>query len=110
MGLDSRISPEFLNPGPGFGGSCLPKDLEAVLNLARKNGVELSIAAAVKEANRRQPEKVVKKLEELAGNLKGKTIGVLGLAFKAHTNDLRDSPALAVMKKLEERGAFLQAY
>ncbi len=110
MGLDSRISPEFLNPGPGFGGSCLPKDLEAVLNLAKKHGVELSIASAVKEANRRQPEKVVKKLEELAGDLKGKTIGVLGLAFKAHTNDLRDSPALAVMKKLEERGAFLQAY
>jgi len=110
MGLDSRISPEFLNPGPGFGGSCLPKDLEAVLNLAKKSGVELSIARAVKEANLRQPEKVVEKLEKLIGNLKGKVIGILGLTFKAHTNDLRDSPALAVMKKLEERGAFLQAY
>ncbi len=110
MGLDSRISPEFLNPGPGFGGSCLPKDLEAVLNLAKRNGVELSIATAVKEANRRQPEKVVEKIEKLIGELNGKVIGILGLAFKAHTNDLRDSPALAVMRKLEERGARLQAY
>lgn len=110
MGLDSRISPEFLNPGPGFGGSCLPKDLEAVLNLAKKNGVKLSIASAVKEANLRQPEKVVEKIEKLIGELNGKVIGALGLAFKAHTNDLRDSPALAVMRELEKRGAILQAY
>lgn len=110
MGLDSRISPEFLNPGPGFGGSCLPKDLDAILNLARKQGVRLSIAEAVKEANARQPRLVVGKLEKLVGTLKGKTIGVLGLTFKAHTNDLRSSPALAVMKRLEEKGALLQAY
>ncbi len=110
MGLDSRISPEFLNPGPGFGGSCLPKDLEAILNLAQKQGVQLSIAQAVKEANLRQPDKVVEKLESLLGDLKGKTIGILGLAFKAHTNDLRSSPALEVMKRLAAKGALLQAY
>ena len=110
MGLDSRINPEFLNPGPGFGGSCLPKDLDAILNLARKQGVRLSIAEAVKEANLRQPQLVVEKLEKLVGDLKGKTIGILGLTFKAHTNDLRNSPALAVMKRLREKGALLQAY
>ncbi len=110
MGLDSRISPEFLNPGPGFGGSCLPKDLDSILNLARKRGVKLSIAGAVKEANSSQPNQVVKKLEKLVGELKARTIGVLGLAFKAHTNDLRSSPALEVMRRLEEKGAILQAY
>jgi len=110
MGLDSRISPEFLNPGPGFGGSCLPKDLDAILNLAQKWGVRLSIAAAVKESNSRQTSQVVEKLEKLLGELKGKTIGALGLAFKAHTNDLRRSPALEVMKQLEQKGAILQAY
>ena len=110
MGLDSRISPEFLSPGPGFGGSCLPKDLEAILNLAQKHGTQLSIAEAVKEANRRQPDMVVQKIEKLLGNLKGKTIGILGLTFKAHTNDLRSSPALEVMKRLAAKGALLQAF
>ncbi len=110
MGLDSRISPEFLNPGPGFGGSCLPKDLEAILNLAKKQGVRLSIAEAVKETNLRQPDRVLEKLEKLLGDLKGKTIGILGLTFKAHTNDLRSSPALEVMKRLRGKGALLRAY
>ena len=110
MGLDDRIGPRFLHPGPGFGGSCFPKDTRAVVQIARDRGLAFRIAEAVLEVNRATRERMVDKVERALGGLAGKTLGVLGLSFKPDTDDVRESPAIAVARGLAERGARLRVH
>ncbi|MFJ7214783.1 UDP-glucose dehydrogenase family protein [Amycolatopsis sp. NPDC098790] len=115
MGLDARIGPEFLAPGPGWGGSCLPKDTSALLHAAESAGVEFGILRDAVRVNARQRARVVRAVRQAvtgstAGSLAGTRIGLLGLAFKAGTGDLRDSPALAVAADLARAGAELAAH
>jgi UDPglucose 6-dehydrogenase len=111
MGLDSRIGPKFLQAGPGFGGSCFPKDTSSMADIARKNGYEFQIMEAVLRVNDQVKSRMVEKIESaLDGNLKGKTIGMLGLAFKPETDDMRDSPTITIIKGLQKRGAIIRAY
>ncbi len=110
MGMDTRIGQEFLNPGPGWGGSCLPKDLMELMGLADSKGVSLLIARAVRESNKLQHEHVISKVRKLLGKLKEKQIGALGLAFKADTSDMRDSPTIPILKRLVMEGATVKAF
>ncbi len=110
MGLDPRISPEFLEPGPGWGGSCFGKDMLEFSGLAEANDYKLIIGDAVLASNRRQFETVAAKVRDMVGDLSGKTIGVLGLSFKANTSDMRDSAAIPVIEKLLAGGAHIQAF
>jgi UDPglucose 6-dehydrogenase len=110
MGLDERIGPKFLHPGPGFGGSCFPKDTQAVVQIARDRGLAFRIVEAVLEVNRATQERMVGKVERALGGVAGKTLGVLGLSFKPDTDDVRESPAIAVARGLVERGARLRVH
>lgn len=111
MGYDRRIGQSFLKPGPGWGGSCLPKDTHAMVRIAESVGVDFALVKATIDTNHRQQRRVVDKVREaVGGTLAGARIGILGLAFKAGTNDLRDSPALAVAELLAFEGAELVAY
>ena len=110
MGLDPRIGAKFLNPGPGFGGSCFPKDVKALVHQGRQFDSPFKILEAVLEVNEAQKLRAIQKLESLIGDLSGKTIGVLGLSFKPNTSDVRESPSLAVVPKLVEKGAKVKVY
>jgi UDPglucose 6-dehydrogenase len=111
IGLDRRIGPKFLHPGPGFGGSCFPKDARSIAQFARETGSPLAIVDAVVEVNSRQHERMVEKIAGcLDGDVNGKRIGMLGLSFKPETDDTRDSPAIAIARALQARGARVQAY
>ena len=110
MGMDNRIGRKFLHPGPGYGGSCFPKDTRALTTVADSFGVETLIVDAVIEANERQRLAMIPKIEKLVGDLKGKKIGVLGLSFKPETDDMRESPATDVIRALQERGATVRAF
>ncbi len=110
MGMDGRISPKFLHPGPGYGGSCFPKDTMAVVQTGDAYGVDMSVIRCVIEANDRQKDRMVEKLKKLAGTLNGKTIAVLGLAFKAETDDIRDTPAFNIVEGILKEGAEIQAH
>ena len=110
MGLDKRISPRFLHPGPGFGGSCFPKDLVALARTGRRLEAPQRLAEAVIEVNRRQKERVFSRMERELGGLKRKKVGVLGLAFKPDTDDVREAPAIDICKRLLEAGALIRAY
>ncbi|MCR4287164.1 MAG: UDP-glucose/GDP-mannose dehydrogenase family protein [Deltaproteobacteria bacterium] len=110
MGLDKRIGSKFLHPGPGYGGSCFPKDTLAINSIAKGLGYDFKIVGAVIDANHRQRELMVAKIEKAAGGLKGKTIAALGLAFKPNTDDIRDSPAIYIVERLVEEGASVRAY
>jgi UDPglucose 6-dehydrogenase len=111
MGYDDRIGREFLRPGPGWGGSCLPKDTRALLRIADDAGYRFDLLQATIDVNEQQLDRMVDKLAEAAGTpLEGVTVAVWGLTFKARTDDLRDSPALAVIQRLVARGARVQAY
>jgi UDPglucose 6-dehydrogenase len=110
IGMDRRIGSKFLHPGPGFGGSCFPKDTQALASVAREFGCDSMIVDAVIEVNRRQRQAMIPKIEKLIGDLKGKTIAVLGLAFKPETNDMREAPSIDIIKGLLERGASVRAY
>jgi len=105
MGYDERIGFEFLKAGPGFGGSCFPKDCRAMLRIAHESGYEFELLEGVLKVNREQQERVVTKIAKAAGGLEGKSIGLLGLAFKANTDDARESPALIIAGMLLQRGA-----
>lgn len=110
MGRDGRIGGKFLHPGPGYGGSCFPKDTQAMARIGRDNGEALSIVETTIEANERQKSRMVAKIEAgMGGSVKGKTIAVLGLAFKPNTDDMRESPAIAIIEGLVERGAKIRA-
>lgn len=110
MGLDGRIGPKFLHPGPGYGGSCFPKDTLALAHLGRKSESPLSIVEAVIEVNRRQRVRMINKIEAALGSLEGKTVGILGLTFKPNTSDVRESPAIDIVRTLLEKGAKVKAY
>jgi UDPglucose 6-dehydrogenase len=111
MGLDRRIGPKFLHPGPGFGGSCFPKDTKAISQIARRHGREFKIVDAVIRVNDERPGVMVEKIVSAAGgDVKGATIGMLGLTFKPNTDDMRESPTIPIIKGLQERGAKIQAH
>jgi UDPglucose 6-dehydrogenase len=110
MGMDGRISPKFLHPGPGYGGNCFPKDTKAVVSTGGKYGVDMSLIKETIRSNEVQKLRMAEKLKDLLGNLNGKTIAVLGLAFKNETDDIRESPALSIVGKLLEEGAKIQAH
>jgi UDPglucose 6-dehydrogenase len=111
MGLDSRIGEKFLQTGPGYGGSCFPKDTAALAKTARDFNAPASIVETVITANDSVKSRMAKKIaESLAGNVRGKTIAILGLAFKAETDDMRDAPALTILPILAKAGATIQAY
>jgi UDPglucose 6-dehydrogenase len=111
MGYDKRIGEEFLRPGPGFGGSCFPKDVAALIRIAENHGYEFSLLRGVLDVNREQFDRVTDKVEELAGgSVRDKRIALLGLTFKAGTDDLRESPAIEVARRLTARGARVRAY
>jgi UDPglucose 6-dehydrogenase len=111
MGLDQRIGRKFLHPGPGYGGSCFPKDTRAILELGRDSGVPLRIVASVIDVNEaRVPASLDKIRAALGGEVRGKTIALLGLTFKPNTDDLRESPAIAILEGLIAAGAGVRAY
>jgi UDPglucose 6-dehydrogenase len=110
MGFDKRIGHHFLQAGVGYGGSCFPKDVKALAHMAETHGMHPQLLHAVMEINEYQRKHVVLKLDDLLGDVAGKTIGLLGLAFKENTDDIRESPALAVAQYLLERGATVKAY
>ncbi len=110
MGLDARIGNQFLHPGPGFGGSCFPKDTRAIAQIARENDVRLRIVEAVLEANDHTRERMVAKIDNSFDGLEGTTLAVLGLSFKPDTDDVRESPALSIIRELQKRGAQIRAY
>ncbi len=110
LGMDGRIGPKFLHPGPGFGGSCFPKDTRALLWMGERYGIDLSLIREVITANRKQREVVVTKLKKLLGSLEGKTVCLLGLAFKAETDDVRESPAIDVAKLLLQEQVHLHVH
>jgi UDPglucose 6-dehydrogenase len=110
MGLDKRIGPKFLHSGPGYGGSCFPKDTLAFAHLGRTLGSPVSIVEAVINVNRAQREKMINKIEETLGTLEGKVIGILGLTFKPNTSDVRESPAIDIVQALLDKGAKIKAY
>ena len=111
IGLDRRIGPKFLHAGPGFGGSCFPKDTRSIAHFAREVDQELEIIESVIRVNERQRERMVEKIvDALDGDIDGRTIGVLGLSFKPETDDMRDAPAVDIIRGLEKRGARVRAY
>lgn len=111
MGMDGRISSKFLHAGPGYGGSCFPKDTRAILKIAEEKGVNLKIIRAGIEANEDQKHRMVDKIKgRLGHDLKGKRIGVLGLSFKPETDDMREAPALTIIPELIKAGAVINAY
>jgi UDPglucose 6-dehydrogenase len=110
MGLDSRIGPKFLQAGPGFGGSCFPKDTSAIADIARRYGYEFEIIEAVLRVNDNIKERMVRKVIRTLRSVKGKTIAVLGLAFKPETDDMRDSPTIPLINGLQKEGATIRAY
>jgi UDPglucose 6-dehydrogenase len=110
IGLDSRIGPKFLQAGPGFGGSCFPKDTSAVADIARQYDYEFQIIEAVLRVNDDIKQRMVGKVERAVGDVRGKTIAVLGLAFKPETDDMRDSPTIPLIRGLQQNGATVRAY
>jgi UDPglucose 6-dehydrogenase len=110
MGLDKRIGSKFLHAGPGFGGSCFPKDVLALAKMGQKFDSPLRIVESVVEANRIQRELIVRKIDQALEGLSNKRIGVWGLSFKPNTDDIRESPAIAICKKLIESQAQVQVY
>ncbi len=111
MGLDKRIGSKFLHPGPGFGGSCFPKDTRAISQIAKEQGYEFRIVDAVIKVNDERPQIMVEKIiSALGGDVKGAKIGILGLTFKPNTDDMRDSPIIPIIQALQKRGAEILAY
>jgi UDPglucose 6-dehydrogenase len=111
MGYDKRIGHEFLRPGPGFGGSCFPKDSRALIRIAEDAGYEFGLLEGVREVNSDQFDRVTKKATDLVGgSVDGKTIAIWGLTFKARTDDLRESPSLEVVNRLRAQGARIRAF
>ncbi len=110
MGLDKRIGPKFLHAGLGFGGSCLPKDTNAIVHIAEEAGTEMTIVKAAIGVNAKLPETALAKAEKLVGDLSGKTVALLGLAFKPNTDDIRSAPALDIVRLLNEKGAIVRGH
>jgi UDPglucose 6-dehydrogenase len=110
IGSDRRIGPSFLFPGVGYGGSCFPKDVKAIVHFSAAKGYEFDILKAVEAVNQRQKERLVAKMASHFGDLKGKTVALWGLAFKPRTDDMREAPAISIIHRLLGEGARVQAY
>jgi UDPglucose 6-dehydrogenase len=110
MGLDNRISPKFLKAGIGFGGSCFPKDTEALIKIGEKNGCDFKIVRSAIEVNRTQRILPVRSILKHFSSVKNKTIGILGLSFKPGTDDIREAPALYIIRELIKEGANIKCY
>lgn len=110
MGMDGRISPKFLHCGPGYGGSCFPKDTKAIVDIGKKYGEEMLVIKAAIEANEKQKKKMVEKIIREMKGVKGKVMGILGLSFKPDTDDMRDAPSIDIIRGLVEEGAKIHAY
>ena len=111
MGQDGRISPKFLHPGPGYGGSCFPKDTHAIAELARKKGAPMNTIDAAINTNIKQKKRMAEKLKDLlGGNFSGKMVGILGLAFKPNTDDVRESSSITMIQSIMDGGGKVQAY
>ena len=111
LGTDGRISPKFLHPGPGFGGSCFPKDTKALVEIAKKYNIDMATVTAAIKTNIFQRKRMLNKLNDLLdNNLKGKIIAVLGLAFKQETDDVRESPAIEIITGIHDKGGIIKAY
>lgn len=110
IGLDGRIGRKFLHPSPGFGGSCFPKDLRALLSIADEYGAELNILSAVNKVNEARKKQMAARIQKSMGDLQGKKLAVLGLTFKPNTDDMREAPSLSILPDLQAAGATIQAY
>ena len=110
MGFDSRIGPRFLQAGIGYGGSCFPKDVRALAQVMKLNGIEPRILTAVDEVNEQQKSSLIHKINKLLPNLKGKSIAIWGLAFKPKTDDMREAPSITIIRQLQELGAKIKAF
>ncbi|MGC2085826.1 MAG: UDP-glucose/GDP-mannose dehydrogenase family protein, partial [Bradyrhizobium sp.] len=111
IGLDNRIGPKFLHAGPGFGGSCFPKDTSALLKIAQDNGTQLRIVEAVMNVNDNRKRAMARKvMSAVGGSLRGKTVAVLGLTFKPETDDMRDAPSIPLVTGLLDMGAKVRAH
>lgn len=110
MGLDQRIGSKFLHTGPGYGGSCFPKDTRALLSIAGEKGIDLGIVHAAVDANERQKAHMIEKIRNGMGEIRGKTIAVLGLSFKPNTNDMREAPAAYIIERLLSEKAAIRAF
>ena len=111
IGYDSRIGKKYMSPGPGWGGSCFPKDTKSLIHMAGQAGYDFRFLDTAVAVNEEQFDRVVKKISDaVGGDLEGKTVAVWGLTFKAGTDDLRDSPSLAVIKRLQAKGAIIKAH
>ena len=110
MGLDGRINPKFLHAGPGYGGSCFPKDTLALLKTTQEYGTPTRIIEAVVAVNDDRKKEMGVRIEKAFGGVAGKTVAVLGLTFKPNTDDMRDAPSLVIVPYLQEKGAKVRAY
>ncbi len=110
IGLDNRIGGKFLNPGPGFGGSCFPKDLAALVHQSRQAGVPMTLAEQVQRVNEDRKRSMADRIERAGNGVAGKTVAILGVTFKPDTDDMRDAPSLSIIPILLERGAVVTAY
>ena len=111
MGLDQRIGRKFLHPGPGYGGSCFPKDTRAIMWIAEEKGIRLRVVGATVAVNDERPAQMLEKIRAaFGGTLRGKTVAQLGLTFKPSTDDMRESPALAILDAMVAEGATVRAY
>ncbi len=110
IGMDGRIGPKFLHPGPGYGGSCFPKDMSSLANISRDNDYDFKLINALIEVNTRQRELVIEKVKDALGSFEGKKIAILGLSFKPNTDDIREAPAIYVARTLLEHDVKLSAY
>lgn len=110
MGLDKRIGPKFLHPGPGYGGSCFPKDTQAIVNIAKEHTYDFEIVKAVIKVNEKQRMLMVEKIKKAVGDLKDKMVGILGLSFKPNTDDMRDAPSVSIIRGLQKEGAKIRAF
>jgi len=110
MGLDNRIGSKFLHAGPGFGGSCFPKDLAALTRMGEKLGSPMQIAHAASQVNARQRMRMVEKIRGAVGSLRGKPLAMLGVSFKPNTNDVREAPALSIAEALIGEGATVRVF
>ena len=110
IGMDNRIGDKFLAPGPGYGGSCFPKDVRALITIAKDYDYDFGLLTQTEQVNSQAKRDVFKKVRKALGDVKGKKIGVLGLAFKANTDDMRDAPAIDILELLKNEGALITAY
>jgi UDPglucose 6-dehydrogenase len=110
IGLDNRIGKAFLNAGVGYGGSCFPKDVKALIAIAKEYGYDFGLLKEVEEINKQAMTRTVIKAKKLLGDIKGKTIAILGLSFKPDTDDMRDAPSIVIINHLLENGAVIRAY